>query len=302
MSNVELVIRGRKILGKNKEIIDKLWHQVFEKLFNVIYFRFYRNENELLDILCEWADNHKLVRIEKRNVVIFSKAFCTHRKHAGTRRSWREFGDVTFLMLFSQGSQRCGYVNTFQLKVGMKFLSIIKRLDYSQLDFYRRNLVKNVIKPHYELFMCDFLYYWMIEAVKPRVILEVPLSILWMNTHNMLDKWMFFLPSFSNSIQSIQGINIMLRNLFLTTGVNVNDVLRLAKPSLKKLLEDILNRGVEKVAKQLLSNGGYPEHCRDEQDEPEENEFIGTSLNSSIVIATEIYFKEEKLKKNIYYS
>ena len=290
MLDVELILKGKECLGDNVQLINNLWRRIFKRVFAQMYFYQYTNEKDLLSTLCKWANQHKLFSYQTNRIMVFSKAFCTHQKYVSVSGKRREFGDVTFLTMFSRPGRRVAYMNTFQLKVSRDFLSLLRNLDYSQLDFYRRELITKLMGPKYKLFNCDFLYYWMIKKTMPRIILEVPLSILWMkNSYNLLNKWQYSYPHF---VWYIFGWNVMLRSLFLTTGVYVKRVLKFATPGFRDLLNRLLKEGVERVASNVyVYNGGNFDDGYELPEKPKKPELPEYPLDSSVV-ATEILFEK----------
>lgn len=283
-----LILKGRESLG-NINVLDNLWINVFKPFFNIIYSEYYRNELELLNLLLKWASSNKLLTFRGKDFIIYSKSFYTHRRYVRVGRSRREFGDVTFLILFSSHSKRIGYVNTFQLKVGFDLFDLLRKIDLRQLDFYRSIFTSRILSIDDGILICDFLYYWLIKKVKPRIIFEVPLSVMWID-----NAYRYMFSSFYyNKLDLLQGLSIMLRSLLLVTGVNVDEILKYATPSLKLLFYQLLKYGVEVTTHHFsqFNDGEFNRFPNEESFKPE------YPINSSIVIATEVFVEKEFFRK-----
>lgn len=209
----------------------------------------------------------------------------------------REFGDVTMITAFSSNIKnlRVAYANTFQIKVGKSAIDAYRNLFSSthtnQLHFYKKEFIEALGSP-YDAIICDFLYYWLISgSTIPHPIMEVPLSFTW------LEDSLTYSRRYSNRLgrrylpQNVPyaGMDTMLRCLFLTTGININQVLSLSTPSLRNIFESILRIGVRRS---LLSGDNNPMNV--EPTESDRDEFIPPRypLSSAIVVATEVEFQE----------
>ena len=119
-------MKGRGVLG-DLGILNDLWINVYEPFFDIIYFKYYRNELELLNLLLRWASSNGLFTFSMKDFIVYSRVFCTHKRYVRAGRKRREFGDITFLVLFSCRDKRVGYANTFQLKVGLDLPSLFEK-------------------------------------------------------------------------------------------------------------------------------------------------------------------------------
>ncbi|MEM2613850.1 MAG: hypothetical protein QXO15_06425, partial [Nitrososphaerota archaeon] len=256
------------------------------------------------DDLEKWAIdfNKKSRTIYDSGVSVDIGVFSTHQDYVRAFRERREFGDVTFMTVFSSTTGKAAYANTFQIKVSDFAEGAYRELfghHFGQLDFYRRGLVKALGKP--EPLLCDFLYYWFIGTEIPHPIKEVPLSLTWLNSDRAFNWPRYYL----------RPIDALLRCLFLVTGINVDFLLKqkLCTPELEKIFSQIVEKGVRKslnnsikrfsdimdvrlrTALERLENKGpldpYPE-------KPPEEGFKRPEfpISSRIVIATEVSFKE----------
>lgn len=279
-----LILKGREVLGR-LEFLGSIWSNVYEPFFSIIYFDNYRNESMLLNKLLRWASSLKRFSYKTDDVTVFSRVFYTHQHYVRTsKRGRREFGDVSFLTLFSRSDERIGYVNTFQLKVSSNISSLLKNINRSQLDFYRFDFTMRILNNVDKILICDFLWYWMVLNVKPRILFEIPLSFMWIKDPYksiMLHDFPYSKLSF------YQSLSIMLRNLLLVTGISVEEVLSYATPRLRDLLYLLLKFGVKDLPMKLHQfNGGEGFPPNKELPKPE------FPIGSSIVIATEVSIKE----------
>jgi len=81
------------------------------------------------------------------------------------------------------------------------------------------------------------------------------------------------------------GIDNIILKMFLTTGINVDCILPLRTPKLRRILEDIITYGLAAVKKKV----GAPQNLEKERKGDKELE---DWISSSIIIVTEVTFGE----------
>ncbi|MEM2100287.1 MAG: hypothetical protein QXP45_02995 [Thermoproteota archaeon] len=300
---MEPIIKGRESLGRGN-IVGDIWSLLGKRFFiDKLASGIYSREKELLDDLEKWAIdfNRKSRTIYDSGVSVDIGVFSTHQDYVRGFEGRREFGDITFVTIFSSPTSKVAYANTFQIKVSdfaEKAYRELFRHHVRQLDFYRRDFVKTLGKP--EPLLCDFLYYWLIGTEIPHPIKEVPLSLTWLHSDQVFNWPRYYL----------RPMDTLFRCLFLVTGIDVDFLLkrRLCTPGLEKILR-IIKEGVRKfisnsikrssdiedvrlrTALEKLGDSGsldpYPEKPPEEGFERPE-----FPISSRIVIATEVSFKE----------
>jgi len=303
---IGLVIRGRELLATGK-LLERIWGSLGKEFFinNLVYGN-YKTENELLENLRRWAIyfNRSFHTIRNAAVSIDIGVFCTHQAYVRGVGERREFGDVTFVTVFSSTTDRTAYANTFQIKVDDFAENAYRGLfshHFGQLEFYRRKLIIKLGKP--DSLLCDFLYYWFIGLEMPHLIKETPLSLTWLPWNK----------SFNWPKYNLRPLDALLRCLFLITGIDVDFLLRrkLCTPRLEKILLQIVKEGVRKSLEKSflnLNESGYDIRLRSVlenldgngplkdpyREKPPEAGFESPEfpISSEIVIATEVSFKE----------
>lgn len=112
-----------------------------------------------------------------------------------------------------------------------------------QTNFYRKTLLTQ-LGSIYQHLICDFLYFWLIgKENNPHPILEMPLSYTWIKIpfkYNIAYRRRFEKLYFKQNSPPA-GMSTMLNSLFLISGINIDIVMPLCKPSLKEILKDIKN-------------------------------------------------------------
>lgn len=293
MSSVaRLVNNGKRIMGEDQVF----WgiYGIYNGFFKILEKGNYSREVDLLDYLEKWSINARPhFSVARGNVSVETKVFNTHQRYvqAITRR---EFGDVTFAVLFSDNNQRVGFMNTFQIKVDSTPLSAYISLfskNQGQLDFYKTNLIE-ALDPIYDKLICDFLHYFLIGGMSTNhSIMEIPLSLTWFDDHS--GSYWSILPAilenrFITGINFPTGVDTIIRKQVLTTGININHVLDICTPKLHKTLEDLLHFGVHNL-KEKSANIDEPDSKFPNNKEKKNPEF---PLSSAVVIATEVTFAE----------
>lgn len=291
-----LTNNGKEILGNDK-VIQRLW-KIYGQLFYILKQERYDKEILLLPILESWAQQGKRDSVTVGNTTVDVGVFFTHRAYVRGIAGRREFGDVAFITAFSSLSngKRIAFANAFQIKVGSSSLDayrgLFRKTHLHQLNFYRRSLIE-ALSPLYSILICDFLHYWLIGGGGiPHPIMEIPLSFTWLGDSSKKHTRRYrikFGRQYLPSRTPFSGIDTMLRSLFLTTGINVEHMLSLCTPSLRKILENILQVGVRASlpSKNDDPMNEYPNETRDEEFRPPKR-----PISSSIVIATEVVFPE----------
>jgi hypothetical protein len=280
---IELITRGKEALGQ-RNTLAWIWRVFGREFFtNRLRKGKYSTEEQLLGLMKSWKVDGKspYFSMASGNPHVNLAMFFTHQAYIGYEKDYKEFGDITFATVFSS---RCGdriaYVNTFQMKVGNSASEAYKGLfsnSARQLNFYRRDLIKDIGGPYPQI--CDFLYYWLIGSKIPHELKEIPLSLMWLD-HSLPLRW----PRYP-----LRYRDTMLRSLFLITGLEVNSMLELCKPSLRDILQQISQEGV---------NEAFEAHANDTPPKPLEPEEHGgseshkPSISSAMVVATEVKFTE----------
>ena len=296
LTKVKLVNDGKIILGEDA-VFSNLT-DLYRGLFRVLELAVYTNEKELLQILEKWAQNGTFMTLQSSNYLVHAGIIKTHQRYVYGITGHREFGDITFVTLFSKPSQnqKIGFANTFQIKVDSTpfeaYRKIFDQANWPQLDFYRVNFLQNLALS-YDPLACDFLHYFLIgwqSGCHP--IMEIPLSLTWLDdTHGTYWK---LLPSLLNDGCIINrfgntGIDTSMRKLFLTTGINIEFLLPFCLPKLKSTLENILKIGVLGTkGREKPSNEDPPSN----EDTDKHDQNLKYPISSSIVIATEVFVGE----------
>ena len=293
----KLVNDGKSVLGQDS-VFWNLYGS-YSGFFKILELGNYTQEIDLLQILGKWAQNASFCSINNGNVSVDAAVFRTHQQYVRGLIGHREFGDVTFVTMFSNRpkSQKIGFANTFQIKVEFSAVEAYKKLftsaNLAQLNFYRTNLLE-ALDPIYDHLICDFLHYFLIEGSnKTHSIMEVPLSLTWLDDSS--GAYWGILPALLNDRYisnrlGCTGIDTMIRKLFLTTGININRILPLCMPKLRDTLQRILDSGVrnskkeEKLPADDNPEGKFKDKASEEFVPPE------FQISSSVVIATEVSF------------
>ena len=286
IADIDSIIRARSVL--DHQGLELIWNNNLEYVFNIIFNGNWRNENQLLRDLCNFANNFGSMSFGYSNTNINLGIYCTHQKYIG-RSSYVEFGDLIFVTLINdkvESTGRFGYVNAYQFKVGPSYTRIIRRLDANQLGRYLKVLTKEICHSfsHPDLSLLgDFMYYWFIMGQKGnRKILEIPLSVLWLERDLKYFRYYNDLCYFSKTFT--HGWSVFVNNIYLVTGIEVSKLLPFSKPSLEKLLKQLINQGVNPGINPFYTDGG-----KFEDDKKYEKE---GPINGKIVIAIEIEIRE----------
>ena len=296
MTNLaQLVNSGKNVLGEDQSFtcLSGLYNGFFQILENANY----TTEVDLLDAIGKWANTAPICEFNDPGIEVTAKVFRTHQMYVKTQgRTHREFGDVTFVLLFSDNNRREGFANAFQIKVDQTvehaYGSLFAGQNFQQLSFYRTNFLERLYQP-YNTLICDFLHYFLIGSSWPHPIAEIPLSYTWLDDRNS-GYWTMLrsllTPRFITGIRSPTGFDTMLRKQFLSTGINIRRILPLCTKSLHDVLKPLVTKGIrrfdEKRSNQQNSEDFPPEKFGDQFKHPD------FPLSSSAVIATEIRFRK----------
>ncbi|MEM3715038.1 MAG: hypothetical protein QXE05_00320 [Nitrososphaeria archaeon] len=274
MDLANLIVEFKSSLKDNFQLVKNVHHHLNN--FLGILYQNWRNETNLLNALI--GRSYLIVprKFVGRQLAINFGVFRTHQKYIGPGNH-REFGDIMFVLLLNDfKSRRVGYANVYQIKVGQDFKSILNKVDYRQYRFYNYQLLPSLQRSSYNwssvpVMVGDFLYYWLVFNKR---VSEIPLSALTLENETIYFRHLI------NS--SALAWTTLLNNTFLVSGISIDHILPLAKPSLRMLLERLLDVGVKvDGSTRILYNGG-------EEDAGEKWDKTEFPIDGRIVIALEI--------------
>jgi hypothetical protein len=295
MANMaRLINNGKDILGEDQSFA--CLSGLYNGFFNILERGNYTTEIDLLDAIDKWSNAQQFCRFNGSRAEVVAKVYRTHQMYVRAQGgNYREFGDVTFVLLFSDNDRREGFSNTFQIKVDQSIFhaygSLFSGQNFQQLNFYRTDFLERLRHP-YDTLICDFLHYFLIDSRWPHCIAEIPLSYTWLDDRSSA-YWTtlrsLLVPRLITGLNSQSGFDTMLRKQFLSTGINIRRILPLCTKSLHDILEPLVESGVTEFPEKRFNQGN--ENTPPEKPPFKPPEF---ALSSSAVVATEIILRNKE--------
>ncbi len=248
MDRFDILTEARDFFALSN-VYYQIWYDVYQPFFNEIYLGVYNNEKDLLSNLKLKLPNCKSYsQIFPRPVSVFTGQILTHQKYAGGE-VYKEFGDICFITYYSDGLDRFGYINAFQLKVDNQSGLNLRSSDKKQLDFYKQILLKQIFGNDLNNFngaTTEFLYYWIIKKNILNTFNEFPISSIDISGNH----YSLLLPTSILLNTPNYHLGPFQRSILAITGIDISVIKNIAKPSLRELLDFIERINLEKIIKE----------------------------------------------------